>query len=76
MDLGPAGGISAKRQYAGQIIQAGHFVGPKLESILRSMPTKTSMKEGSRRLKGAGKQPDMSPSEHEVLNHQIKVSRA
>eukprot|EP00959_Pyramimonas_sp_CCMP1952_P146070 3058583-Pyramimonas_sp.AAC.1 len=33
MNIGVAGGITAERQHAGQIIQARHYFGPNLISL-------------------------------------------
>eukprot|EP00959_Pyramimonas_sp_CCMP1952_P051473 1075379-Pyramimonas_sp.AAC.1 len=74
MNLSPAGGISAERQHAGPIIQERHFGGTDLEWISKVDAHRDLHEEGiSER---AGKRPAMSPTGHEVLTHQIKLSRA
>eukprot|EP00959_Pyramimonas_sp_CCMP1952_P321742 6732535-Pyramimonas_sp.AAC.1 len=46
MKLGAADGISAKRQYAGQIIQARHYCGPNLISLTKVEAHKDVDEEG------------------------------
>eukprot|EP00959_Pyramimonas_sp_CCMP1952_P396551 8308529-Pyramimonas_sp.AAC.1 len=92
MNLGAADGISAKRQYAGQIIQARHYFGTNLISLDKVEARKDVDEEGlspherfARRgnfyadvyaKEGANQHPVMSPTEQEALDHHILVSRA